>query len=115
MGQADKYRLKVADNVLDGLVTTLCSKADELVAACRCAKRDTGEVDKIVARFRLVVPASNCKTLADILDAAWIAYSDDTLWSDIPQIARQKQLVLLELVLKNIEIFEVEQILKEIP
>ena len=112
LGQAEKYRLEVADNVLDGIVDMLMVKAAEAVGNA-VTRPDDDEAQRIYNRFRLVVPTNGCRCLADILNAAWIAFCDSNLWTDIPQIVPQKDVILPELVLKNIEIFEVEQILGE--
>ena len=51
--------------------------------------------------------------LADILNAAWKAFRQPDFWKDSPQVFEKKDLILKELVLKNIELFEIEQILQE--
>jgi hypothetical protein len=68
------------------------------------------EVAKVLKRIRQVVPAEGCKTIADILNGAWLAWEDPDLWKQFPGIADRKLSVLKELVLKNLEIFEIEQI-----
>jgi hypothetical protein len=50
--------------------------------------------------------------LADILNAAWHLSEEESLWADRPQVFEKKDRLLKELVLKNIEIFEVEQRLR---
>ncbi len=113
VAQVDKYRLQVADNVLDVLVAELAEMADKAVPDTGVRRPDESEAQRIYSRFKLVVPANGCKSLADILNAAWIASRDADFWADIPQIAPNKATILPELVLKTIEIFEVEQILGE--
>ena len=61
------------------------------------------------------MPAEKCKCLADILNAAWLAYRDLAFWEHNPQIAERKDTILKELVLKNIELFEIEQTLGVTP
>ena len=72
---------------------------------------DPAQVDRIYVRFKLVVPAEKCLCLADILNAAWKAFRDTTFWQGDPQIGDKKDEVLKELVLKNIELFEIQEIL----
>jgi hypothetical protein len=62
-----------------------------------------------------VVPAEHCKNIADILNAAWLGFGDSLLWADIPQVRQKKDKVLKELVLKNLEVFEIEQIIADVP
>ena len=60
-----------------------------------------------------MVPAQHSKSLSNILNAAWMAYEDKSLWKSImEEPGRQKEQILKDLILKNIEIFEVEQILE---
>ena len=59
------------------------------------------------------MPAEGCKAAADILNAAWAAYSDVDLWKEYPKIQQRKTEVLKELILKNLEIFEIERIQSE--
>jgi hypothetical protein len=62
------------------------------------------------------VPAEDANTLADILNAAWVASEKPGLWQDIPQLRGQrkkKERTLREVVLKNIEVLEFKQILRE--
>ena len=45
------------------------------------------------------------------MNSAWQAYHNPDLWKNIPDVLGRKDQILKDLVLKNIEIFEVEQIL----
>ena len=60
-----------------------------------------------------MVPAEDCKTMADILNAAWLANDDETLYNEPPALKDRKSEVLKELCLKNLEVFEIEQRLAE--
>ena len=62
-----------------------------------------------------VVPATGCNTLPDILNAAWKAYEDPRLWDDIPHVMKKKDSVLKDIILKNIEVYEIEQIMSKQP
>jgi len=72
------------------------------------------EVNRIYKRYQQLVPAENCESIVDILNAAWNAFERPTLWNSIPQINESnREQVLKELILKNFEVFEIEKILKE--
>ncbi len=107
----DDFRLSVADQALGLMIPDLINLAEQVVVNSGLPAVSQVEEDRIYARYRLVVPAEGCLSLADILNAAWRAYGDTTLWQDNPQIAKKKDEALKELVLKNIELFEIEQIL----
>lgn len=109
----NEFRLEVADEALDKSIPVLIKQADDVIKAAGIQTSTPQEVKKILERFKLVVPAEGSQTLADILNAAWAAFLNQRFWEDISQIKVKREKVLKELVLKNIEIFEIEQILKE--
>ncbi len=115
LSEEDEFRLEMADEALDKLVPGLIKEADRVVKEAGIESSTPQEIARIVSRVRLVVPAEGCKTLADILNAAWVAYLDNDLWRDVEQVRDKRDKVLKELILKNIELFEIEQILKESP
>lgn len=111
--ESDQFRISVADEALNRLIPTLISSADQIIEAVHLAKVDNSEVMRIQSRFARVVPAEHCKGLPDILNAAWKASEDPDLWKDMPDLLSLKHRTLKELVLKNIEVFEIEQIIQE--
>ena len=113
LAPADGYRLRVADEVLDKVVDGLIARADSLISETNIQKPDPLEVKRIHRQLGLMVPAQHSKSLSNILNAAWMAYEDKSLWKSImEEPGRQKEQILKDLILKNIEIFEVEQILE---
>lgn len=109
----DTFRLEIADDALTRLVDRLITEADDVVTASGIVNWSDAQRKKIVKRFKLVVPYEECNCLADILNAGWEAFRDPDFWKDSPQVFEKKDLILKELVLKNIELFEIEQILEE--
>lgn len=107
---ADEFRLSVADEALALLVADIVKEADAITTAAKVADSTSSEVSRIVNRFKRVTPAENCRCIADILNAAWQAYLDPTFWNSVPAISAEGEGVLKELTLKNLEIFEIEQI-----
>lgn len=117
----EEFWLSVADQALDSFVPDLINRAkacipleDKQTDKIGIVRSTSTEVERIYARFKHVVPAERCTCLADILNAAWKAFSDTSLWKDLPLYER-KDRVLKELVLKNIETFQIEQIQTETP
>jgi len=110
----DGFRLRAADEALDHNVDKLIAKADEIITGTDTEKPDSKEIDRIAEKLRLMVPAQRCKSLPDILNAAWRVYEEEDLWeSTIEEPGRQKDQILKDLILKNVEIFEVEQLLRQ--
>jgi hypothetical protein len=113
LSDTDKFRLSVADQALRAMRRPLVERADREVTTAGISPVSEEEVLRIYERFQRVVPAEGCAGLPDILNAAWRAYRQSDLWSALPQIANNRERNLKELVLKNVEVFEIEQILKE--
>lgn len=110
-GALDKLKLKIADALFSSVATDLLKLAGE--AAPVELRRDTAEVARVLERFRRVVPAESARSVADIVNAAWIGYRDDHLWEAMPVLHSRRRDVLRELVLKNLEVFEYEHLMKE--
>jgi hypothetical protein len=110
---AGTFLSDVADDALLRLVGSLVSKADDSINGTGIEKPAEAEILRILARFRQVVPVETAASLGDIVNAAWRAHLDVDFWKELPQVNTVKDRVLKELTLKNIEVFEIEQILKE--
>ncbi|MCG2771259.1 MAG: hypothetical protein L6277_04110 [Desulfobacterales bacterium] len=114
MTAADEFQLLLADLALAGVVEDLIDEVKNIVDSSvfkeESKKPSKAEQNKIYESLKKVVPAENCKTLPDILNAAWEAYLDPHLWKGIPHVRKKKDLVLKNLILKNIEVFEIDQI-----
>jgi hypothetical protein len=105
----------LADEAVSDVIDQLIKRAGTEIANAGIDLPSSTECQRILARFRAVVPAERCHGLSEILNAAWLAYEDPSLWSTIPQVSRSRDRNLRELVLKNIEVFEIEQILGDQP
>ena len=109
LSSSDKFRLDIADRALDRLVPILLAEARQFIDSAKIPDRNAAEVDRILDRFAQVVPAARCASVADILSAAWKAQEDATFWAAETGIQQRKDEVLKELALKNLEVFEIEQ------
>lgn len=111
LASMDKLRLSISDYMLDKIADDMIAQAGDIISETNILRPSDEESERIYRRFELVVPAQNCKSLSEILNAAWQAYGNSDLWKEIPNVVEHKDKILKDLVLKNIEIFEVEQIL----
>lgn len=105
---SDNLLLKVVEQASATIWPQLLEKARQLTAGVNAGTDQSG-LDRIVARFRLVAPAEKVQYLADIFNAAWIAYDDETMWKGYPNVYKNRHDNLKDLVLKNLEIFEIER------
>ncbi len=110
--QADEFLLKITDRVLpkifEGPKSMMEYAAEYIPEECSARSMQADE-ERILKRFKLIVPAEGAEGLSPILNAAWIAFKDDDFWKDMPHIYESKDRILKDLVMKNIEILEVEQ------
>lgn len=106
---ADEFRLQRADDALEDIVDELMEEAHNCISKTQLKLPSREEADRIAADLRRFSPAEDSASLADILNAAWQLDADCTLWSSDSQIRKRKDQVLRELVLKNIELFEIER------
>jgi hypothetical protein len=106
-----RFNLKVADEALAGLTDDIFQKVQEFIPEDLAPPLENGQdkVHEILRWIRHVVPARGARSLAEILEAAWLAFEDEGLWREIPELHSKKDDVLKELILKNIEIFEIEK------
>jgi hypothetical protein len=102
------YNLILADGCLQSMIKGLGDKVQELLPEDRIPVPSEAEAVRILGRLRYVVPAENALCLADILNAAWLAFEESDLWVEIPELSEKRDRALKEIILKNIELFEIE-------
>jgi len=102
------YIQSAADSAVEKVIDELLVDADSILLAANVPCPDPVKTSEIYELYkRLAVPARASILLSNILNAAWRAYLDPQLWDELPQIS-DKSFVLKELVLKNIEVLEIE-------
>jgi hypothetical protein len=105
------FLLSLADTASESLIQNLVVEAGAITTSVVTHPYHESEIARIIGDFKSVAPASNAGCLANLLNAGWQCYHDKNLWKEIPQI-REKDRTLKELILKSIEVFEYEQLLK---
>jgi len=66
------------------------------------------KIDQIVRKFEKVIPPSDCGSLGNIICAGWKCYLNPDFWEDYGLDEDEKDRALKDLIIKTIEIFEVE-------
>jgi hypothetical protein len=110
----DKHRtflLALADAASASLIVELIGDAETILKSSSASQRSEAKVQEILNDFDAVAPATNAGCLANILNAGWSSFHKSDLWAGLPQI-QPKERTLKELVLKSIEVFEYDQLLK---
>ncbi len=105
-----RVHFELADKAASSLVKKLRGWADEYVRAANIQIATREETARVVASFRRLVPAEKVASLADILDAAWIASGESDFWPKTMGV-QQPSRTLSELALKTIEVAEIEKLL----
>lgn len=113
VAEADKFRIQLADQALENLLEDLISESNGIAEKAGLSPSSPDEVNRVLQRLRQIAPPEQCKTMADILNAGWKAYGDDDLWKEHPALQARRVSILKELVLKSLEIFEIERIQSE--
>lgn len=106
----DRYLLRVADSALSTLLAELINDAQDEIGENAANGADE---DKVLRKLHLVIPGEGAKSLAAILGAGWRAAEDGRLWIDAKLPVNSKSRVLRELVLKSVEVLDIEQTLEE--
>ena len=105
----DLFLLSIADKSLDNLIDDLISEADRLITAAGIAHSTDEEIDNILGRYKVVVPFEGASGFPSILNAAWKVHDQPKFWKGREEVQKKRSGVLKDLVLKNIEIYELEQ------
>ncbi len=107
----DQLSITIADSVFDKVVQTVIDKVATILDEVDIQKPDNDAIQEIYERFKSAVPFQNCNSVSDILNAAWRVYEEPDFWSQEP-LRKNKDKILKELTLKNIEILGINQILQ---
>jgi hypothetical protein len=100
-----------ADVAAKNLCATLISEVERLLVGVDAPVLKPSKRDSIIEDYRIMVPACETESMTNILNAAWSVFHDAAFWPDITD-AWERQRTLQELVLKNIEVLEIDERLK---
>jgi hypothetical protein len=104
--------IRLPDKALtDVLVQRLANEASTLFLAAGIEASSEAGKKYVVDSFKRLVPATGCRSLADILNGAWWIANGYDILEEIHQENGDREKILRELVLKNIEVYEYEQII----
>ena len=97
---------------MDALAGDLLKTCDQVASEAGVPLQDDSETKNIVEAFRKLIPGTGAKSLCSIANAGWRASHEANFWSNVPHIRERKPAVLNELLLKTVEVFEVEAVLR---
>lgn len=109
---AEEAQVAVADKAFMLMIKSVYEKAKAIVQAKGLAQHSESEISRISGCFRMVVPATGLKSLSDIVNAGWRVHFEggEFLTKSYPRAKPEDApLILNELILKTIEVFEIER------
>jgi hypothetical protein len=113
LSDESRFLCGIADATSEALQKEILDQCDLVAAQCGLPANDPDETTRIVSSFGLLVPGSAVKSLASITNAGWQAFHDRKAWANWKHLENRYEDVLNELMLKSIEIFEIEALLQD--
>ncbi len=107
--QRELYMIQLADYARQQLIDDIISKVDSFINK-ETHKNDNQASEQCLKSFKMMVPCQNSNGLHNILNAAWKALLEDNFFKN-KEAEDKKEAALNEIVLKSIEVLEIEQIL----
>ena len=102
-----KFRVSLADAAAAQLVDVIYNEVGNILLP-KAPTLDLSHRSRILDEYRLFVPAAQTESLTNILNAAWGVFNDAQFWPDVVE-PPQKLRILRDLILKNIELLEIEE------
>lgn len=102
-----KYLLSIADTARAATCNRLVEAVEEVASTAHIVTRSQTSVTTCTEAFRKMVPSEGSGGLANVLNAGWTALLEEKFFRD-PKLESDRPAHLSELVLKSIEILEVE-------
>ena len=115
MDQQLEFMWSVADDACAFVVEDLLTEVEKKIGNAAVPHRSEAEIDRVLGAFRHVIPATNCQSVASILNAGWQVFHDVSFWKEMPDVHERRVVVLADLVLKSIEVLHVEQLTAKKP
>lgn len=114
-GSKEQFLLSLADSAVAALVPDVISKAENPADVADVPKMDAEKVKQSLKSLHLFVPATDAGCLVNILTAGWQVYRNPQFWQDVVNPPKDRIATLYELVLKSIEVLEIETVLGGLP
>jgi hypothetical protein len=106
----DSFLVEMADLATRDVTPKLLKRANTILTDAKISRPTREEVELVADRLAMAVPATRVSSLAALANGAWEAFLSDSPWSNTPNISpADGDRVLTDLVLKSIEVFEIER------
>lgn len=114
LAEKDIFCLSIADSISSELISDIVTSTENSLqhANLPVIREDADDVKNICISFSQGIPFDNPNSLQEILCAAWITYERNDLWQNEPLLLKNRDRVLRDLILKTIEIYDINLILE---
>ena len=107
-GTEDQFLLSLADDASMQADPEVSAAVASAIATAGVTLPDDSEQARIARQLRMLVPASGTRSLADTLNAGWEISGDAKFCPAGDPLHLNREFLLIELLLKTIEVFEIE-------
>ncbi|MFH0909579.1 MAG: hypothetical protein V1929_12535 [bacterium] len=104
-----RFLLSLADSARGVVLPALIKQAKQHADDALVPVRDPAKVKECARRMALMVPVQRAAGLANIMNAAWQARLSESQFFSDPGYDEHRESNLSEIVLKSLEVFEIEQ------
>ncbi len=110
----DGFLLTLSDAATESLLDALITEAFTFCIDHGLVQATSGDINPIIKSFDNLVPANGTQSLASIINAGWHVYSNlgpswPPSYMQLNNDPAKQQVVLNDLVLKTVEVYEIEQ------
>lgn len=111
LSERDSFQLELAEYALEEMIPYLAQTVNAIVESANLELPDATTVREIRDSIDLTIPPERAASLPAIVEAGWEALCDGDLWMSHANLdERAKYDNLAEIILKAIEIYEIESI-----
>ncbi|MEO7994799.1 MAG: hypothetical protein ABI743_10425, partial [bacterium] len=110
---SENSQVAMADHVVKAIVAHVMDLIEELLPPQVIPIADPSKVNEISVSFLQSRPVDHAGSLTNILNAGWQVYFSRA-YMELKQETERKDSVLYDLVLKSLEILDIEETLQEV-
>lgn len=112
LDKPSEFLCSVADSSVDAITSEVLDCCETIGLESGVLPQNRKEVATVAASFRKLIPAMGVESLSSITHAGWEVFHEMDLWQNYPNVRERRLEVLNELVLKTVEVFDIETIRK---
>jgi len=112
LAREEVFYIEVADSVVASLVDDLVLESKLICDRAKIEIRSRELVDLASRKFGRGMPVEDLRNLSDIINAGWVAFLDDSVWSHSLSSDEDRMNVVNEIIFKSVEIMEYRKLIE---